>query len=98
MVTATFAKLDLKLSGSIAKACGGADKTCGSADDEPLGSIGWGSVPNCPDFESSGCTNAIADCTDITTCLECIDNAAVDQAIDLYYAAFDSGQFGTNPL
>jgi hypothetical protein len=96
MVTATFAKLDLKLSGSIAKACGGADKTCGSADDEPLGSIGWGSVPNCPDFESSGCTNAIGDCTDITTCLECIDNAAVDQAIDLYYAAFDSGQFGTN--
>ena len=95
-VTAMFAKLDLKLSGSIAKACGGADKTCGNADDEPLASIGWGSVPNCPDFESSGCTNPIANCTDITTCLECIHDAAVDQAIALYYASLDSGEFGTN--
>src|SRR5690349_1139927 len=47
-VTATLTALHFKLSGSIAKSCGGADGTCGTADDESLASIGWGGVPNCP--------------------------------------------------
>src|SRR5258706_4166707 len=80
-VGASLGKLGTTLGLSIARACGGADKTCGNGDDDPLGSIGWGSVPSCPDFESSGCTNAIASCTDIATCLKCVDDAAVDQAL-----------------
>src|SRR5262245_17798813 len=57
--SATISVAATKLSSSIAKACGGADKTCGNGDDDPLASIGWGSLPNCPDFESTGCTIAI---------------------------------------
>src|SRR5689334_20777373 len=59
--------LATKLAGSIAKSCGGDDKTCGNGDDIPVGSIGWPSF--CPDFESNGCLNAINNCNDIVTCL-----------------------------
>jgi hypothetical protein len=42
----------------------------------------------CPDFEGIGCTNDIDifECTGISECIECIGEAAVDQAIALYYA------------
>lgn len=88
-------KLDTALAASIAKSCGGADKTCGNGDDDSLASIGW-NIGNCPDFESSGCTNAIGSCTDIATCLKCIHDVGTEQAIDLYYGALASSEFGTN--
>lgn len=77
-------KAESKLRSSIDKKCGGADKSCGTgADDDSLAAIGW--TGDCPNFENGGCTNAIADCDDVSDCLVCVDEAAVDQAIDLYY-------------
>ena len=46
-------------------------------------SIGWPGV--CPDFEGMGCTNSISNCDDISDCLYCINEKAIDQAISLYY-------------
>lgn len=40
VATAKFTLLAIKLSSSIAKSCGGADKICGNADDDSLTSIG----------------------------------------------------------
>jgi len=39
----------------------------------------------CPDFEQTGCTNPIATSDDIASCLLCVADTAVSQAIDLYY-------------
>lgn len=50
---------------------------------ETLASIGWTS---CPTFEGS-CGGAIADLTGVEDCVFCINDAAVDQAITLYYGA-----------
>ena len=87
--TSKIADAVQKLKAGIAKACGGKNKVCGAADtgadaDDLRSDIGFPAV--CPGFEG-GCTNAIADrdCADICTCLECIGEAAVDQAITLYY-------------
>src|SRR5262249_15509919 len=63
--------LATKLGLGIASACGGADKTCGTADDDSLAAIGWGSVANCPAFGDMTCTQAIASCSDIATCIQC---------------------------
>lgn len=80
----SIAKAETKLTTGIAKACGGKDKACGSGgDDVAVELVGWPGV--CPDFEEKGCSNAIADCGDIAECLACTGEAAVDQAIDLYY-------------
>ncbi len=77
-----------KLRNGIENACGGPDKDCGSlvGNDSPA-SIGWPGV--CPNFEFSvdpDCSAAISDCDDISHCLECINDEAIDQAISLYYA------------
>jgi len=72
-----------RLQAIIAKACGGTDGVCGTADgDDSPASVGWGGV--CPNFENGSCTNAINNCNDIADCLLCIDEAAVDQAESLY--------------
>lgn len=85
--SAAIAKANTKLQTAIAKQCGGADRNCSStADNDPLPSIGWGG--SCPNFENGACNGAITHCGQIATCLSCIDEAAVDQAIDLYYDAF----------
>ncbi|TMA82266.1 MAG: hypothetical protein E6J72_03175 [Deltaproteobacteria bacterium] len=85
---AAIAKASTKLSAGIVKACAGKDKTCGTQDadgSEPaLSDIGW-NIGHCPNFEGGTCTNAIDSCSDISTCIECISEAAVDQAIGLYY-------------
>ena len=83
------------LAKSIAKDCGGADKTCGTSDDEPLLGISWGAIGACPNFENGACNAPITDCNGIVTCLTCVDEAAVDQAIDLYYGSLASDEFGT---
>ena len=86
---AAIAKAAAKLTSGIAKACGGEDKLCGGAngaDDQSLASIGW-DLGTCPNFEDGSCDNAIADCTDVATCLSCIADHAVTQAIATSYAA-----------
>ncbi len=82
-----IAKAGAKTDSAIAKRCGGADGSCAaSADNDPLATIGW-DIGSCPNFEAGSCANAIAHCGDIATCLRCINDAAVEQAIDLYYDA-----------
>jgi hypothetical protein len=86
----------MKLTTDIAKDCGGRDKTCGTSDDDALSGIGWGATTVCPNFENGSCTNAIANCQDIVSCLNCVGEAAVDQAITLYYGDLATDAFGTN--
>jgi hypothetical protein len=85
---------ETRLRQRVAQRCGGSDSVCGTPGDDSLASIGWGSVTSCPGFEGGSCTNPISDCDDIATCLACVGQAAVRQAIDLYYGALDEGQFG----
>jgi hypothetical protein len=49
----------------------------------------------CPDLEGSGCTAPIVTCTDVAACLRCVDSAAVDRAIKLYYGALMPNEFRT---
>src|SRR5690348_10599297 len=80
---AAIAKASARLHEKIAASCGGEDKVCGTSGDDSLASIGWSSGV-CPSFENGSCTNAVHNCNDIADCLECIGEAAVDQAISLY--------------
>ncbi len=83
--SSALTKAATKLQSSIAKRCGGTDKNCATTgDNDTLASIGW-NLGSCPNFESGGCTNTLSHCGDVTTCVRCINDAAVDQAIDLYY-------------
>ena len=79
----------------INQTCGGANQACGDGDDEPLGPIGW-SIGQCPNPANSGCTNTIANCTDIGICLDCVNRATVTHETQLAYGAFDTDEFGTN--
>jgi hypothetical protein len=87
--------LRIDLEDAIGKACGGADKTCGTPDDMTLAEVGWGDVTQCPDIDGSGCTNAISDCGGVTDCVACAGAAAAKQAVSLTYDAFATDEFGT---
>jgi hypothetical protein len=83
----------------IAASCGGANQICNSADvnadaDIPLEAIGW-NVGTCPDLNGQGCTNVIADCNDIATCLTCIGHEAASQPVELAYDLMTVAEFGT---
>jgi hypothetical protein len=85
--TTTIATASAKLAAAIGKACGGVDKVCGgnlTSEDSPA-TIGW--PGRCPNFERGDCDGDITDCGGIASCLACLDEAAVDQAMDLYYDA-----------
>jgi len=84
-----------RLLAKITASCGGADGACGTGDDLPLASIGWGSDPTCPGFPAGSCSGSIASCGDVGTCVACVGDAAVDQSIALYYGGLASGQFGS---
>ncbi len=87
--TAQIEKARGKLRQAVNEACGGDDKSCGAGgDDVDLATIGW-NVPQCPDFQGSGCTNAIGHCDDVADCLVCTGEAAVDTGIALVYDALD---------
>ena len=84
--TAAITKAAGKLRSAIDKKCGGADHDCtATTDNDSIASIGWGS--SCPNFEDGSCDNAITDCDGVSNCLLCVDEAAVDQGIGLYYDA-----------
>ncbi len=85
--TATaIAKAATKLDTTVAKACAGKDKVCGTSDDDTLASIGWPST--CPNFENGSCNGAITSCAGISQCLGCIGEATTDRAIGIAYDAF----------
>jgi hypothetical protein len=66
----------------LAAACCGGDRTCGTADDDSLGAIGWAS-PGCLDLGSRGCTAAVTHPGDVADCLVCAGAAAMDVIVDL---------------
>lgn len=63
------------LQGKIARSCGGADRVCGNADDEPLAAIGW-DIGVCPDLAGAGCSMSIAHCGSIAPCVACAAGSA----------------------
>ncbi|MCC6763832.1 MAG: hypothetical protein IT293_04135 [Deltaproteobacteria bacterium] len=97
---ASIDKARAKLSSSITKACGGKDKVCDTADADgsqpTLDEYGW-NITNCPGFEGA-CTNAITDCDDIPACIQCIGEASVTQAMDLYYPPNRPSSVGNKTL
>jgi len=89
-MAAKIAKASSKLAAKIAKACGGDDRVCGgdTTNEPTVEELGWAEA--CPNFESSPepeCSAALTDCGDIATCLECLHEHAVDQAIGLYFGS-----------
>ena len=90
IAAASIAKADGKLRTAVGRGCGGADHTCGAGgDDVAPAAIGFGGT--CPNFENGACSNAINDCNGVSDCVACDDNAAVDQAITLYYGSANVG-------
>ncbi len=85
---AKIAKAESKLRAKVSSDCGGSDHVCGTGGDEALGGIGWGGGA-CPNLEQGSCGTALTDCNGISDCLACVDEAAVDQAIGLYYGSAD---------
>lgn len=61
---------------SIAAACGGADGQCGTGDDVPIASLGWGDGV-CPGVLGSGCNGRVTDCGEMAECIACSTAAAV---------------------
>jgi hypothetical protein len=89
-----LAALEARFRNRVEAMCGGGNRICNASDtgndaDETLASIGW-DIGVCPDFESSGCSNAIADCDDIADCILCVSKAAQSQALALYYDALNA--------
>jgi hypothetical protein len=87
--SAVLAKASGRLAAKIASACGGPDGSCATTvDNDPLSAIGW-DTGICPGFGNNACRNAIADCSDVAACLDCIASGATDQAVSLYYEGLD---------
>jgi len=78
---AKVAKAESKLRARVAKACGGDDRACGTADDVSLDALGWPAA--CPDLAGAGCAGTLADCGDLADCLVCVHDAAVEEAVGL---------------
>jgi hypothetical protein len=85
----------IDLEDAIGKACGGADKICGTADDVTLAEAGWADVTQCPDIDGSGCTNAISNCADVAECIACTGAAAANEVASLTFDRFTTSEFGT---
>jgi hypothetical protein len=96
--SAKIASAAAKLAIAIGKTCGGADRLCGGdlTDEEPPAGLGWPAA--CPNFENDAdpaCSAPLTDCGDVASCIECIGEAAVDQAIALYYDSLTPSAPGT---
>ncbi len=89
-----IAKASGKARTAMVKSCCGADRTCGTSDDETLANLGWGSVSECPNFENGqtgACTNDVDDPGDVADCLLCVASGATDQLIELLYRSLANG-------
>jgi hypothetical protein len=87
---AALEKAGVKLAATIAKACGGADKTCDAADvgadaDDLPSAIGF--PPTCPDYATRVCAAPITDCADVASCVRCVTDKAVEDTGDLGWGA-----------
>lgn len=83
IATTKIAKSAATLRAAIDKRCGGLDAVCGGdfqEEDVPR-ALGWPTL--CPNVLHGDCRNAITDCGDIATCLDCTARAATGQAIGL---------------
>ncbi|MEO6026869.1 MAG: hypothetical protein ABIR79_08405, partial [Candidatus Binatia bacterium] len=80
-----IARAASSLAASIDKACGGTDKVCGGnrTDEYTPADLGW--PVTCPNVLHGACTNTISDCGGIATCIACVGETAVDQAVGLIY-------------
>jgi hypothetical protein len=77
-------KARAKLWGTINKVCGGRDKLCGGSElDIGLLEIGW-SIGSCDQTGATSCTGAITDCGGIATCVACIAEHGVADALALF--------------
>jgi hypothetical protein len=87
-VAAKLAKHAARLTNAIDRDCGGSDNLCGGdlTNEVTPASIGWPAA--CPNFENGSCVNQIFDCNDITTCVRCISETAVDQIVTEDYETF----------
>ncbi|MFZ5478246.1 MAG: hypothetical protein ACOZNI_15875, partial [Myxococcota bacterium] len=66
--------------------CGGADQRCGSGgDDDTLAAIGYGA--SCPNLENGNCDGPLGDCGDVSDCVACIGEAALDRTTALAFGA-----------
>lgn len=83
---AALAAARTRLASKIADACGGGDATCGTADDEPLASIGW-DLGTCPSARST-CARPIGGCDDVADCLACNADAGVSAEVAACFGAF----------
>jgi hypothetical protein len=72
---AALARAGARLEQTVAKHCCGADRVCGSADDEGLAGIGW-DAGYCPNLDRGDCNALIADPSGVAGCLACIGRAA----------------------
>jgi hypothetical protein len=84
LAAATISKAETKLRTRIAKSCGGGNRTCGDDDDDALAALGW-NVGTCPGLHGGGCTDAIADCDDVASCVLCVGGASVDEEVAVAY-------------
>lgn len=85
-----------KLRRAVSQRCGGVDRNCGiGGDDETLASIGW-NVGSCPGLETAVCSNSIDDCNGVVDCVDCVGQAAVDQAVVLSYGSLNPSAVGTD--
>lgn len=91
---AKVSKAAFKLRRVVSKACGGGDANCGTGtDDEPLAAIGW-DLGTCPGIAGGTCGGALVDCDDVTDCVQCAGEAAVDQVLGLTYASLNLANSG----
>jgi len=74
-----------KFATTVDRACGGADKRCGDADDVALAAMRWPSA--CPELEGSGCGAALASCADVPACVDCVADAAAARGVALVYGS-----------
>jgi hypothetical protein len=75
----------------VAAACCGADRTCGTGDDDPLAAVGW-TAGSCPDLARSGCTAATGDAGAVADCLACAGTAAAALGAEVV-----TGRFAPTP-
>ena len=73
----------------VAKKCHVQGQPC----DVALGDAGWGGA--CPNFENGQCNNTLVNWGDVSECLLCVDEAAVDQLNSLVHESMKPCDAGT---
>lgn len=74
---AKAARAAAALDAVVTARCCGADRRCGTADDETLASIGW-DAGYCPNLDQGDCNALVGDPGDVASCLACIGRSAAD--------------------